>query len=220
MIVYHGTVHYANQHEMLSLYLAVKLLQRRGRKVRLVRLGETELGGVDPRSLGALREGVIELGSVGWREIPGFLALADAFVQPGRRRRLQPLPAAVEAARVPRHGRPVVLPDCNIGHDLVDGSNALLLSEGDGLEIAARVEQLIDDPELRGTARRAAPGASRSSELDWERQLARPRPLPATGSHAPTPPAPAGARRRWPPDGGLARDRASPGGPAPRRGGG
>ena len=104
VIVYHGTVHYANQHEMLSLYLAVKLLQRRGRKVRLVRLGETELGGVDPRSLGALRDGVIELGSVGWREIPGYLALADAFVQPGAPDDFNRYRLPVEAARVPRHG--------------------------------------------------------------------------------------------------------------------
>ena len=48
VLVYHGIGHYANQHEMLSLYLAVKLLQRRGRPVRLVRLGETELGGRRP----------------------------------------------------------------------------------------------------------------------------------------------------------------------------
>ncbi len=168
VIVYHGTVHYANQHEMLSLYLAVKLLQRRGRKVRLVRLGETELGGVDPRSLGALREGVIELGSVGWREIPGYLALADAFVQPGA-------PDDFNRYRLPSKlpeflamGRPVILPDCNIGHDLVDGESALLLEHGDGLEIAARIEQLLDDPQLRS---RLAEGARNFAlaELDWER---------------------------------------------------
>jgi glycosyltransferase involved in cell wall biosynthesis len=166
VLVYHGTVHYANQHEMLSLYLAVKLLQRRGRRVRLVRLGETELGGVDPRSLGALREGVIELGSVGWREIPGYLALADAFVQPGE-------PDDFNRYRLPSKlpeflamGRPVVLPDCNIGHDLEHERNALLLSKGDGLEIAARVEQLIDDPPLR--ERLAAGARSFALErLNW-----------------------------------------------------
>ena len=168
VIVYHGTVHYANQHEMLSLYLAVKLLQRRGRAVRLVRLGETDLGGVDPRSLGALRDGVVEVGSVGWREIPGYLALADAFVQPGA-------PDDFNRYRLPSKlpeflamGRPVILPDCNIGHDLADGREALLLSTGDGLEIAARLEELLDDAELRG---RLAAGAREFalSQLDWER---------------------------------------------------
>lgn len=168
VIVYHGTVHYANQHEMLSLYLGVKLLQRRGRKVRLVRLGETELGGVDPRSLGALREGVLELGSVGWREIPGYLALADAFVQPGAADDFNRYRLPSKLPEFLAMGRPVVLPDCNIGQDLVDGESALLLYEGDGLEIAARVEQLLDDAELR--ARLAAGARSFALEqLDWER---------------------------------------------------
>ena len=167
VLVYHGTVHYANQHEMLSLYLAVKLLQRRGRKVRLVRLGETDLGGVDPRSFGALRDGVIELGAVGWLEIPGFLALADAFVQPGgpddfnRYRLPSKLPEFLAM------GRPVVLPNCNIGHDLEHGQDALLLERGDALEIAERLEQLIADRELR---ERLSAGARRFAleHLNWK----------------------------------------------------
>ena len=167
MIVYHGTVHYANQHEMLSLYLAVKLLKRRGRRVRLVRLGETDLGGVDPASFGALRDGVVELGSVEWRQIPRFLALADAFVQPGA-------PDDFNRYRLPSKlpeflamGRPVVLPDCNIGHDLDDGVNALLLERGDAREITLALERLIDDP---GLALRLGAGARRFAldDLNWQ----------------------------------------------------
>ena len=155
-IVYQGTVHYANHHEMLSLYLAIKLLQRRGRRVRLVRIGHTDLGGVDPRGFGALRDGVIELGPMGWRDIPAYLALADAFVQPGA-------PDAFNRYRLPSKlpeclamGRPMILPACNLAHSLDDGENALLLHRGDGLEIAARIEQLLDDSSLR---RQLASGA-------------------------------------------------------------
>ena len=84
VIVYHGVGHFANQHELLSLYVAVKLLQRRGRPVKLVRLGTTRLAGVDPRSFRALMDDMVELGHVqSWAEVPGYLALADAFVQPG-----------------------------------------------------------------------------------------------------------------------------------------
>lgn len=167
VIVYHGTVHYANQHEMLSLYLAVKLLERRGRRVRLVRLGETELGGVDPYSFGALREGVIELGSVEWRSVPEYLALADAFVQPGAADDFNRLRLPSKLPEFLAMGRPVILPDCNIGHDLTDGVNALLLRRGDGLEVAERIERLIDDPEL---ARRLGAGARdfALAELNWE----------------------------------------------------
>ena len=167
VLVYHGTVHYANQHEMLSLYLAVHLLARRGRRVRLVRLGDTAPGGVDPRSFGALRHGVIELGVVDWRAVPGYLALADAFVQPGA-------PDDFNRYRLPSKlpeflamGRPVVLPRCNIGNDLVDRQNALLLERGDALEIAAMVEMLLDEPGL--TARLGA-GARQFAleQLSWE----------------------------------------------------
>ncbi len=119
VLVYHGTIHYANQHEMLSLYLAVKLLQRAGRAVRLVRLGSTERGRRRPALLpGARPTASIELGAVAWREIPGYLALADAFVQPGA-------PDDFNRYRLPSKlpeflamGRPVVLPHCNIGNDL------------------------------------------------------------------------------------------------------
>ena len=104
LLVYQGAMHRANEREMFSLYLAVSLLRRRGHRVRLVRLGEDWSHGLDP-SIGALRDrGVIELGAVPWRDVPGYLVLATAFVQPGARR-LQPLPPAVEAAGVPGHGQ-------------------------------------------------------------------------------------------------------------------
>ena len=48
--------------------------------MKLVRLGTTKLGGVDPRTFQALRDGMPDLGDVPWREIPGYLALADAYV--------------------------------------------------------------------------------------------------------------------------------------------
>jgi glycosyltransferase involved in cell wall biosynthesis len=148
VLVYHGTIHYANQHEMLSLYLAVKLLQRRGKQVNLVRIGHSEFGGPDPASFRAIADGIVELGPIPWREIPSYLALADAFVQPGacdafnRYRMPSKLPEFLAM------GRPVILPNCNIGEDLVHGENVLLMEEGNAMEIAARIEDLLTDPPL------------------------------------------------------------------------
>jgi glycosyltransferase involved in cell wall biosynthesis len=172
VIVYHGIGHFANQRELFSLYLAIKLLERRGRRVKLVRLGSTKLGGVDPRTFQALREGVPDLGDVPWREIPGYLALADAYVQPGA-------PDDFNRYRLPSKlpeffamGRPVILPACNLGNELTDGVDALLLHTGDALEIAARLEQLIDDREL---AARLGDRARRFAleRLDWSRNARR-----------------------------------------------
>jgi glycosyltransferase involved in cell wall biosynthesis len=168
VLVYHGTIHYANQHEMLSLYLAVKLLQRRGHRVRLVRLGHSEFGGPDPRAFRALGDGVIELGPTAWREIPAYLAMADAYVQPGppddfnRYRLPSKLPEFLAM------GRPVILPHCNIGNDLKHGEDALLLEQGNAMEIAVHIEGLLADREL---ADRLGAGARQFAveRLSWRR---------------------------------------------------
>jgi glycosyltransferase involved in cell wall biosynthesis len=166
VIVYHGTLHYANQHEMFSLYLAVKLLQRQGLPVKLVRLGFTNLGGVDPRTFGALIEGAVELGQVDWRDVPRYLALADAYVQPGA-------PDDFNRYRLPSKlpeflamGRPVILPHCNIGNDLDHGRNALLLERGNAPEIADRLAELAADP---ARAQRLGAGAREFAlrNLNW-----------------------------------------------------
>ncbi len=172
VLVYHGIGHWANLRELFSLYLAVQLLQRRGRRVKLVRLGSTKLGGVDPRTFQALRHGVPDLGDVAWRDVPGYLALADAYVQPGA-------PDDFNRYRLPSKlpeflamGRPVVLPACNLANELTEGANALLLRDGTALEIAARVEQLLDDGELADRLGRGA----RSFALDrlsWPENAAR-----------------------------------------------
>lgn len=166
VLVYHGTIHYANQHEMLSLYLAVKLLQRRGHQVKLVRLGHSEFGGPDPRAFRALGDGVIELGPIPWRDIPAYLAVADAYVQPGppddfnRYRLPSKLPEFLAM------GRPVILPHCNIGNDLEHGENALLLEQGNAMEIVTQIEKLLADRDL---AVRLGTGARRfaAEQLSW-----------------------------------------------------
>lgn len=170
VIVYHGNVHEANRSEVLSLYLAVRVLQRRGHPVRLVRLGRDVASGPDP-AFAALRDGAIELGERPRRELPEYLRIADAFVQPGsiddfNRYRLP--------SKVPEFlamGRPVILPACNIGLELRDGENALLLREGTALETADHLELLLADPDLRARLGRGA-RAFAVERLEWSRRAA------------------------------------------------
>jgi len=166
VLVYHGTIHYANQHEMLSLYLAVKLLQRRGHPVKLVRLGHSEFGGVDPRAFRGVSDGVLELGRVDWQLMPDYLALADAFVQPGAADDFNRYRLPSKLPEFLAMGRPVILPDCNIGHDLTHRENALLLKQGNAVEIMARIEEVIADPAL---AEQLGSGARKFAleELSW-----------------------------------------------------
>jgi glycosyltransferase involved in cell wall biosynthesis len=108
---------------------------------------------------------------VPWREIPSYLALADAFVQPGppddfnRYRLPSKLPEFLAM------GRPVILPNCNIGHDLRHGENALLLEEGNAPEIVARVEQLIADRALADALGRGSRKFA-TEQLSWEANAA------------------------------------------------
>jgi glycosyltransferase involved in cell wall biosynthesis len=171
VIVYHGIGHWANLRELFSLYTAVKLLQRRRRRVRLVRLGSTKPGGVDPRTMQALRAGEPDLGDVPWREVPGYLALADVYVQPGTPNDFNRYRLPSKLPEFLAMGRPVVLPACNLADDLTEGENALLLHRGDALEIAGQIERLLDDPDL---GKRLGRGARQfaTEHLSWPRNAA------------------------------------------------
>ena len=139
-----------------------------GIPVRLVRLGETELGGVDPLAFGAMRDGVIELGAVGWREIPGYLALADAFVQPGAPNDFNRYRLPSKLPEFLAMGRPVVLPNCNIGHDLERRTErAPARATATGCEIVARVEAAARRSRAARAARRGgAELRPRAAELE------------------------------------------------------
>ena len=111
---------------------------------------------------------MVELGLIeDWREIPHYLALADAFVQPGAPDEFNRYRLPSKVAEFLAMGRPVILPRCNIGNELTEGENALLLENGNSLEIAARLRQLIADPALAG---RLGLGARTFAEqhLSWD----------------------------------------------------
>ena len=69
-------------------------------------------------------------------------------------------------------GRPVVLPRANVGLQLRDGEEALVLRRGDAGEIQGAVGRLAADPELR--RRIGEQGrAFALRELGWERVVDR-----------------------------------------------
>jgi glycosyltransferase involved in cell wall biosynthesis len=145
-LVYPGSVHKTNLAEMRSLYLAVALLRRDGYPVVLVKTG---LNWEDMSQLPALHDGIRDLGRVPRARVPELLAAGDILVQPGR-------PGPYSDYRFPSKlpeflasGRPVVLPRANLGLQLQDESEALVLERGDAAEIYEKVARLATDPELR-----------------------------------------------------------------------
>jgi hypothetical protein len=82
VIVFTGSVTFANEAEMRDLYVAVALLNRRGPPTRLIRTGFNT-----PSFLNGLafdRSWILDLGFVEKARLPRLLSLADVLVQPGR----------------------------------------------------------------------------------------------------------------------------------------
>lgn len=147
VIVFPGSVTFANQGEIRDLYRAVQLLQEGGAAVRLVRTGITPPE-FQEEAVAAFPGVALELGFVDRARLPGLLALADVLVQPGR-------PGAFNDYRLPAKlpeflalGKPVVLPAANIAAEMQDGREALLLRDGSPEEIAAACRRVFADPAL------------------------------------------------------------------------
>jgi len=166
VVVYTGNVHSANRQEVFSLYLAVGLLNRRGVRTRLVRTG-TDYVSLHDKNLRMLDQYCIPLGHLPRAQLPALLSIADVLVQPGR-------PDEFNAFRFPSKlpeylasGKPVLLPKVNIGRFLKDEEEAILLNDGNALEIIQKLEMLFPNQEQRESI---GEGGRRFAEknLKWE----------------------------------------------------
>jgi glycosyltransferase involved in cell wall biosynthesis len=188
-ILYTGNVHSLNRGEMRELYAAVGLLRRAGRRAVLVKTGWGSGVAAEFPSLG---RGIRDLGWVPRSSIAELLAAADVLVQPGRP---DPFNDYRFPSKLPEYlasGRPVVLPRTNVGLELRDGEDALLLDRGDAAEIAAAVGRLADDPALRARLGEAG-RAFALRELRWPASVDRVEQLFREIAAAARPPAPAWA---------------------------
>src|SRR5262249_51886628 len=145
---YCGNVHPSNYHEVSSVFLAVALLNRRGRPTRVVKTG-LNYRPLQDLYVPSLLESVIDLGFVGRRKVPGLLGSADVLVQPGRSSAFNDLRFPGKSPELLASGRPVIVARTNVGLLLKDGEEALLLEHGDAFEIADALERLAVDPDLR-----------------------------------------------------------------------
>lgn len=146
-ITYTGNVHRSNLVEFRSLLLAVGLLRRRGRAVRLLRTGQDHVDMSWAERAGLL-EGVTQLGFQPRARMPDLLAAADILVQPGEANPFNNLRFPSKLPEFLASGRPTILPAANIGNHLVNGEQALILRHGDAHDIADNIARLMDNPAL------------------------------------------------------------------------
>src|SRR5262249_4525065 len=141
-------VHSLNRNEMRDLYTAVAELRRAGERAVLVKTGLGS-GVVAAEGFPSLGAGIRDLGWVPRSSIPELLAAADLLVQPGGPGPFNDFRFPSKLPEYLASGRPVILPRANLGLELRDGEEALLLERGDPSEIVAAVVRLASDSELR-----------------------------------------------------------------------
>lgn len=150
VLVYTGDVHAANAHDVRSLYLAVAVLNREGFPATLVRAGVDYHPFLGPDERWGRRYS-IELGPVSHIQVPELLALADVLVQPGKA-------DAFNDYRVPNKlpeflsvGRPVILPNANIGRRMQHRIDGFVISDMNAVAIAEAVREIMSDETLYRT---------------------------------------------------------------------
>jgi glycosyltransferase involved in cell wall biosynthesis len=169
LVVYCGNIHPSNYHEVSGLFLAVALLNRRGRLAKLIKTG-FNYRPLKDLYVSAVLESVIDLGFVARQKIPQLLAAADVLVQPGRSDPFNDLRFPAKLPEFLASGRPVVLPRTNVGLLLKDQEEAFLLDRGDAVEIADAMERLAADPDLRARLGRGG-RAFAIANLDWRKNV-------------------------------------------------
>ena len=150
VVTYTGNMHAASCAEIRSLYLAVALVNRHGTRLRLVRTGQ-DYAALSDIGEELLRANAVELGLQDRSVLPRLLSIADVLVQPGQADAFNRYRFPSKLPEFLASKRPVVLPKCNIGNHLRTGDNAVLLDEGNALEIATVLERLLPDEATRRT---------------------------------------------------------------------
>lgn len=165
VVFYPGNITRVNADDVRSLYLAVDLLNRQNIPARLLRTGRVDEGRfVDRMSLP--NSWFIELGYQPRSRIGELYRAADALVQPGTPGPFNNYRFPAKLPEFLASGKPIVLPDCNLGRHLRDGVNCRLLTSGAPEEIASILESFYSDP--AGARRMGAAGQAFAREnFDW-----------------------------------------------------
>jgi glycosyltransferase involved in cell wall biosynthesis len=170
IVAYTGNSHFGNWPEVRSLYLAVAELNMSGFPTRLLRSGVDHFDWLNIES--DLRKFALNLGFLKWSQIPSLLKRADILVQPGCDDNFNRFRLPSKLPEFLSMGRPVVLPNSNLGRRLTDCKHAVLTYTGSPNEIAAAIRGLR-------TQRCAAEWIGRNgrelalANFDWMRNTAK-----------------------------------------------
>jgi len=148
ILCYTGNVHLANIDEVRCLYLSIGERNKAGKPTVLLRTGiDNNLQFLDKDQLW-IKKHVIELGWVNRNKIPELLALADVLVQPGQPDEFNDYRFPSKIPEFLAMGKPIIVPNSNIGKVLIDQENALILDSVDENSLPGMIDFIIDNHHL------------------------------------------------------------------------
>jgi glycosyltransferase involved in cell wall biosynthesis len=164
LVVYTGAIYPAHVEDVRIGLQALAEVQRRGRPVGFVHCGPV-LPRLDPvqlaREAGLAEGSAAFLGYISPGQVRELLRTASVLIQPGRPtefNRLR-LPAKLQAYLA--SGTPTVTFATGFGELLADRREVLKTHSADPSELADRVAELLEDPDLRAQLARHGPEAAR-----------------------------------------------------------
>lgn len=149
VVLYSGNFHTVNQEEVKQMLLALALLKRSG--IPLIFL-KTGINGLPDILEPAVRDTLVtDLGFVPRLQLPELLAIADVILQPGTSDAFNDyrFPSKLPEALI--SGKPLILPNSNLGRFLDDGVHALITETGRIDELVKKISILYEKPDLRRT---------------------------------------------------------------------
>jgi len=150
VIFYPGNVHASNADEVKELYIAVRMLREQGIPARIIKFGHYSQD-IPGQTLAAYGFGdsLIDLTTVITPvQVPEVLQAADYLVQPGRDTPFNHYRFPCKLPLFMASGRPVILPDSNLGRHLEHEKNCLILQTGDAKEICKQLLFLARNPDV------------------------------------------------------------------------
>ena len=162
---YTGNVHQSNVEEVRSLYIAVALVNRMGVPLKLIRTGK-DFVSLSEHGDDVLHKHTVELGIVSQGDLPKILQLTDILIQPGK---VDEWNSYRVPSKLPEYlisGRPVILPEVNLGKILKNNEEALILNAANAEQIAAMLIEWL--PRKRDRALIGLNGAKFAKKhLNW-----------------------------------------------------
>jgi glycosyltransferase involved in cell wall biosynthesis len=166
VLCYPGAVHLANIDEVRSLYRVVGKRNLEGKPTVLIRTG-VNVCDVLTVDESWINQYIIELGLVERAKIPDILSLADVLIQPGSSDDFNDYRLPSKIPEFLAMGKPVIVPETNIGRFLTHLKNAIVLPTVDEAYLSDAIDRVLQD---RALAQKLSEGAVEfaRSRLDWD----------------------------------------------------